>query len=496
MRRLLATAIAAVAVLAAALVAAPASAQQGDGIRVIARKLDSGFVELGVRQDGRDRLPEYRFFDYAVEPVGEWLETGPVRVNAPWGSVEVVVIVRRTAAGRVEIGLDTYDTNFTVRIEGAHSFDHAAAPVGRWLRSGPAVLTRQHASEMLPIEDTEPVSPSEPAVVSWPPPTPTRPAPWPPPASAFWPAGTCALGPRHDSGGDILFCTPPTATDLRTHLNGFVAMLAPWYPWIGAALEWAGGYRIVHSSETPCSRGSSGCAAIEGHDVDVYVVGDIVVRMARSEWGEVLIHELAHAFDHMRWFAHNEYPSTRFLTKYPQGLRFELFADALAANTIGEAAATRRYNGTGDVPDQPPLADLLTVAEAVIEWCPISQCGAPRVAREIMWAPLRQSTPQQPALRDQQPAQTNTNAECLARVRELRVAHSRARNAHIAAWGAALYANSDARIARMLADETGYGPHVAEAERLEAEADRLNAEVDRLKAEADQLLAEMGKVRC
>ena len=264
MRRLLAAVIASVAVLAALLFTAPAFAQQGEGIRVIARKLDTGVVELGVRQDGQDALPEYRFFDYVAEPVGEWLETSPVNVRAPWGVVEVVVIVRRTAAGRVEVGLDTYDVNFDIWIEGAQSFGYATAVTGRWLRSGPAVLTSHHDDEMLAVANAEPshvpapTPESEATAGLWPPPAPTYPTPWPPAASAFWPEGTCALGPRHDPGGDILFCTPPAATDLRSYLDAFVGMVSPWYPWIGATLKWTDGYSIISDVPSGCKPHAAG----------------------------------------------------------------------------------------------------------------------------------------------------------------------------------------------------------------------------------------------
>ena len=368
-------------------------------------------------------MPEYRFFDYPTVVVGDWYETDLVGVNAPWGAVEVVVIVRRTTGGRVELDLDTYDEDFEVWIEGARSFDYATVSVGRWLRSAPAILVSDHnAGEMLPLENTEPTPEQVVVVDSWPPPAPTRPDPWPSPASAFWSAGTCALGPRHAPGGDILFCTAPTSTNVRTYLDEFVAMLAPWYPWIGAAWEWAGDYRLVHSSESPCSRGSSGCAAIEGRDVDVYVAGDLVVRMARSEWGEVLLHELAHAFDHMRWFAHNEYTSNRFLTGYSEGLRYELFADALAANSMGEYAATRRYNGVGDVPHSPLLGDLLAVGEAVIEWCSLERCGVPRLARGIVWA--HPSPPQASSSTATQTAAEIMHAAALERERALALAQA------------------------------------------------------------------------
>ena len=406
MGRLLATVIAAVAVLAAVLATAPAFAQQGEGIRVIARKLDTGVVELGVRQDGRDTLPEYRFFDYVAEPVGEWLETSPVSVRAPWGAAEVVVIVRRAPAGRVEVGLDTYDVNFDIWIEGAQSFGHATAVAGRWLRSGPAVLTSYHNEEMPPVANAEPTHESaptpepEPTAGLWPPPVPTYPAPWPPAASAFWPEGTCALGPHHDPGGDILFCTPPAATDLRSYLDAFVGMVSPWYPWIGATLEWTGGYSVVADVPSGCKPHGAGefvTACYGRGSVEIFLGEQALLRTPVAFWGETLIHELAHAFDHARWSAQSTRPSMQLLTWYDESARIEVFAEAMAVNTIGESAHLPRYTGRDGIPGRPTVSDILAAGEAVIEWCPIKTCGVPRLATEVVWAPVSSPRPQQSA---------------------------------------------------------------------------------------------------
>ena len=415
MRRRLAAVIAAVAVLCPVLIAASASAQQGDGIRVIAGKLDTGDVELGVRQDRRDRLPEYRFFDYSTAVVGDWYETDPVEVSTPWGSVEVVVIVRRTATGRVEVDLDTFDANFQVGVEAPRSFDHASVPVGRWLRSGPAVLTSRHGSQMSPAENTEPASPSEPATLSWPPPEPVRPEPWPPPASAFWPAGTCALGPRHDPGGDILFCTLPGATDLRSYLDTFARILTPWYPWIGATLKWTGGYSIVADVPSGCKPHGAGefvTGCYSRQERRIFLDGEALLRTPAAFWGETLVHEL----DHARWLATDARPSVRLLTWYDQSARIEVFAEAMAANTIGETAHLPRYTGRDGIPARPTFRDIHAAGEAVIEWCPIETCATPRLATEIVWAhpPL----PQGESPSGEVPAQTA--ADAAKRIREMR----------------------------------------------------------------------------
>lgn len=494
MRRLLAAATAVVfAVLATT---APSAAQAVEEPRVIARKLDTGDIELGIRlSNGRDLLPEARFFDYPNVVVGDWYETSPVNASTSVGTAELVVLVRRTAAGRVEVDLDSFTEGVDIWVPSHYSFRYDTAPIGQWLRSAPAVVA-SNESDMLEIEPSEPAV--EPAAPLWPPPAPQRPEPWPPPASSFWPAGTCALGPPHNPGGDILYCTAPTGNQtLRGYLDEFLDMVTPWYPWIGAALEWTGGYTIINHANTPCpTKTSPGCYRQRGRDGTVYIVAEMQTSMPQAQWGEVLIHELAHVFDHMRWFAHNAYPSEQSLTWYDETDRRELFADALAANTMGEAAFSIRYTGTGGIPSQPALRDLHAVGDAVIEWCSLTNCGTPRLAAEVIWAPLRQAAPQQSAVGNPHPTETDTNIECLTRRHELRLGYTRAQGAYVSAAQKAGFARLDAQVARRLADATEHHPHVVEAERLEAEWDRLRAEAERLKAERDRALREWTSVRC
>lgn len=75
----------------------------------------------------------------------------------------------------------------------------------------------------------------------------------------------------------------------------------------------------------------------------------------------------------------------RLLTWYDELARTEVFAEAMAVNTIGESAHLPRYTGRDGIPGRPTLRDIYAAGEAVIEWCPIETCGVPRLATEIVW---------------------------------------------------------------------------------------------------------------
>ena len=336
-RRLLVAATAVVfAVLATT---APSAAQAVEEPRVIARKLDTGDIELGIRlSNGRDLLPEARFFDYPNVVVGDWYETSPVNASTSVGTAELVVLVRRTEAGRVEVDLDSFTEGVDIWVPSHYSFRYDTAPIGQWLRSAPAVVASNEL-DMFEIEPSEPAV--EPAAPSWPPPAPRRPEPWPPPASSFGPAGTCALGPRHNPGGDILYCTAPTARTPREYLNAFVKMVSPWYPWIESTLEWTGDYSIVTDVPSGCKPHGAGefvTGCYSRGERHIFLSEEALLRTPIGFWGETLVHELAHAFDHAQAMVPDARPSMRLLTWYDQSARIEVFAEALAVNTMGTSA--------------------------------------------------------------------------------------------------------------------------------------------------------------
>ena len=132
-------AVAVVAIVATALWVPSASAhdveESGSAatVRVQARLLLSGKVEVGLRLDGdREWLPPSRLFPHATAEVGRWLLSSPYTLS---DSTVVRVQARLLLSGKVEVGL---------RLDGdrewlppSRLFPHATAEVGRWLLSSP-----------------------------------------------------------------------------------------------------------------------------------------------------------------------------------------------------------------------------------------------------------------------------------------------------------------------------------------------------------------------
>ena len=103
------------AVLGGLLVPAAVSGQEpavGDvEVRVVARRTADGRVEFGLQQRqpddtwGKTQLPSRRFFPTSAA-VGRWLQSSPVSLSAPQPhGLLVRVVARRAADGRVEFGL-------------------------------------------------------------------------------------------------------------------------------------------------------------------------------------------------------------------------------------------------------------------------------------------------------------------------------------------------------------------------------------------------------
>lgn len=314
------------------LVSSPVGAQQGDDLRVIARKLDSGDVELGVRHAGHDLFPEFRFFDYHGVIVGDWYETDPIGVAISAGAIEVVVLVRRTTTGRVEVDLLAVDStradpehpylpamnpevDVWVPVHGS-SFRYATAPTGRWLRSAPAIVRSSRAAGAAPVSELD-----VPAVST------TVPA-----------SGTCARS------GATLHCSPPagrpsTWTEYRTYMDTAITMLQPHFPWITRALRDTGGWAL---GDCP-GDASAGCYWPTSKRI---LLDQTTLAPYHPLVGVgVLIHELAHAYDYGTTPDDRleEQPSVRHMTAYHVALRSELFADAAKVLILGHLAAAGYY---------------------------------------------------------------------------------------------------------------------------------------------------------
>ena len=302
------------AALAAGIVVVPsppvaASDDAGDATRIIARKLADGRVEFGLRNtDGSEQLPSPRLFPYRSAVEGRWYQSGPVSIG---NTDDVRIIARKLANGRIEFALSLLGSAW---YPDARFFPYRTARVGRWLRS--SVFGELVAS----APDTTPASRSgtgpEPAASRQNPPA----------------VGTCARG----GDGVTLYCTRQSGRatnhqELRAHLDTFVAMLRPHWPWIGVALESTGGW----------SFGSCGHPQMAG----CYFPGQNRIVLADANlagqplWAieETLIHEFAHAYD---WAMAPDdeperQPSVRSMTAYPVEFRHELFADTLAVNVLG-----------------------------------------------------------------------------------------------------------------------------------------------------------------
>ena len=352
-----------VAALAIGVPAHPVEATGHDSLRVVARKLANGKVEVGVRVAGETTLPRVRMFPYATVAVGKWLDTSYVTLHYPSeGAIDVMVSVRRLADGGVEVWPFTPDVDIALFSPESSVFPYGAAAVGEWWQSSPAPMLSQRSEELE-------------GLASW-----------------FWPPGTCAFGTPDDPGGALLFCTPPEgASTYREHLDAFLAMLAPFWPWIGATLDWAGGYRFGTAEECDATPGTTaGC--YRRSDRQIVLVSDALPRRPLWSTEETLLHEIAHAFDHMSTVNTGTRPSFKYMVRYPDVLRPELFAEALVALVLDDRSdpvyyrnpdhAFARFWDRADydsradfetmldrVPNRVAMWDRVAAIWAVYDWC-------------------------------------------------------------------------------------------------------------------------------
>lgn len=148
-RRCCRTLVALATLLAAvggAIVASPVTGQVSavEEARIVARNLAGGRVEVGFQQRASDgswggtRLPDARVAP-ATAPVGRWLASSPL----PVADGDVRIVARRLAAGRVEVGLQErgVDGSWGDRRLPRLRLVPSTAPAGRWLASSPLSLT-------------------------------------------------------------------------------------------------------------------------------------------------------------------------------------------------------------------------------------------------------------------------------------------------------------------------------------------------------------------
>ena len=124
-------------------------------VRIVARRLADGRVEFGLQERGGDGswgarlLPSRRFFPPDAT-VGRWLVSSPLVLSVGWTTfddlgveVEVRIVARRLADGRVEFGLQERggDGSWGGRLLPSRRFFPLDATVGRWLVSSRLVLS-------------------------------------------------------------------------------------------------------------------------------------------------------------------------------------------------------------------------------------------------------------------------------------------------------------------------------------------------------------------
>lgn len=143
-----------------------ATAQTDQALRILARHLEDGRVEVALQQrqedgDWGDRLlPAQRFVRAQSRP-GQWLASSPVAIDTTGGTQDVRITARRHADGRIEVALQRRqpDGTWEIRIRPRWRFVAAGAPIGRWLASSaitggePAIPTGDETGSATPGDD-------------------------------------------------------------------------------------------------------------------------------------------------------------------------------------------------------------------------------------------------------------------------------------------------------------------------------------------------------
>lgn len=390
MRRLL------TALIAAALIAVgtPVAASDDIPIYAYARKLANGKVEVAFQVGNNPaQFPRVRMFPYPTVRANRPLTTSTVTANHPTeGPIQMSVTVNKRPNGNVWVTPRSNDPDIAVLLIAGNEFPYRTARVGEWWRSESADLFSQR-------DDTEPRAPQ-----SW-----------------FPPPGQCGGNPDiPGSVAVIAICTPPSgAATVEEHLDEFLAMWRPHWPWIGAALVWSGGYTISH---TLCDSEAAGC--YHPDDRRAVIAADALHTAPMWYVEQVLIHELAHAFDYMASGSGglSGRLSATYMTRYPEELRAELFADALTALVLDDRTYLPYYDDAHhsfsrywddhrdyfgfesradfdamleQVPERPAMLDRILVEWAVASWCndhdiSYADCIGPT---EVVWPDGTTPTP-------------------------------------------------------------------------------------------------------
>ena len=149
----LAVLIAATALAATLVAISPAGVegQEGSGpkdveVRIVARRIVSERVEFALQQRepdgdwGARLLPRQRFFPLRTSE-GRWLVSTPLLLSGT--ALEVRIVARRVASGRVEFGLQQREPtrSWESRLLPQRRLFPVTAAIGRWLVSSPLILS-------------------------------------------------------------------------------------------------------------------------------------------------------------------------------------------------------------------------------------------------------------------------------------------------------------------------------------------------------------------
>ena len=136
-----------------------ADADAGDvQVRIVARRVVSERVEFGLQQSdsggdwGARLLPRQRFFPLRTSE-GRWLVSTPLSLSDT--ALEVRIVARRIANGRVEFGLQQREPNgdWRPRLLPQSRFFPVNTSLGRWLVSSPLTLVAGDVEVPPPIID-------------------------------------------------------------------------------------------------------------------------------------------------------------------------------------------------------------------------------------------------------------------------------------------------------------------------------------------------------
>ena len=149
-----------------------AAAQTDDGLRILARRLADGRVELALQQRhaggewGQRLLPQRRFV-HADATIGHWPASSSVTIGSGDGAQEFRIAARRLADERVELALQQRHAGgeWGQRLLPQRRFVHADATIGRWLASSP-VAVPEPWNEPEPVTTTACDPPERPATSS------------------------------------------------------------------------------------------------------------------------------------------------------------------------------------------------------------------------------------------------------------------------------------------------------------------------------------------